>query len=321
MKAVGSVCGGGLLWAALAGCGGDPGPPAPADSGEDGLPDPATAPLAGACPADADHGGFVLELNDASAFRGRVRDGVLPADRPEPVATVGDCALLRPPRPFCDPPCDAGEVCDLDETCVDYPASVGLGLVTVEGLVAPLEVAPLEPGAVYDASALPHPAALPDASIRLGTEGGPLGPLALLGVGPELLTGVPAEVALARGADLSLSWAPPVGLGRGEVGLTLRIDAHGVTPAWIACRFADTGSGTVPATLVDALFSSGVSGFPSLTLARETGDHVAVDGACVDFVVRSPVERTPTVEGHTPCFDDADCPDGQTCDLELESCV
>jgi len=46
----------------------------------------------------------------------------------------GDCALLVPRVPFCDPSCGSGEVCVEDGMCVAERASVDVGAVTVRGV-------------------------------------------------------------------------------------------------------------------------------------------------------------------------------------------
>ena len=75
------------------------------------------------------------------------------------------------------------------------------------------------------------------------------------------------------------------------------------------------------APMVDGLLSAGVSGFPTLTLSRESQDHAWAAGTCADLVVRQRVERRPIVAGHTPCNDDGDCPEDQICDLVTETCI
>ncbi len=308
-------------FAGLLGCSADPTPGSPPDSGASpALPDPATVSLTGRCPADQDHGGFVLDLGGPVGFSGRIRDGVLPSDQPAVLLEQGGCQLLRTPRPFCDPPCDAGEICDLDATCRDYPSSVDLGVITLEDPSGTLEVPPLEPGFVYEQSPLPGDAPQADEILRLVTEDAALPSLVLHGVAPPALDNVPDSLLLARGQALALTWRPPSGLGRSVLAVTLSIDVHGGNPAWLACTLPDTGTATLPSPLVDGLLAAGVSGFPLLQLSRESQDHALLGDTCADLVVRQRVSREPTVAGHTPCNDDSDCPEGQTCDLALETC-
>lgn len=312
-------CAGGLLF--LAACNPRGEPRTQEDTGaRDALADPAAVPLAGLCPPDQDHGGFVVDLGETGSLSGRIRDGVLPTDRPDLLGEAAGCQLLQAARPFCDPPCGTGEVCDVDEACRRYPSSVDLGLVVLEGPTASLSVPALQPGFSYEHSALPNDLLGTDTTLRLTTEGAALPPLALHGVVPPPLVELPAEVVLTRDQGLSLHWDPPQGLGRSVIAVTLTINVHGANPAWLACTLPDTGAAVLPEGLVSGLLASGVSGYPQLQVSRETEDHVLVGDSCADLVVRHRVSGELVVDGHTPCNDDSDCPDGQTCDLLLETC-
>jgi hypothetical protein len=87
------------------------------------------------------------------------------------------------------------------------------------------------------------------------------------------------------------------------------------------CEVEDSGSLTIPASMVNEMIARGVSGFPAAYVYRRTMDHVETKLGCVDMEVSVQHEPFLAVEGHTPCFSNANCPKGQTCDLPTQTCV
>ena len=102
----------------------------------------------------------------------------------------------------------------------------------------------------------------------------------------------------------------------------LNISLHGGDPVRIRCDTGDDGSLEIPAALVTELLSYSYSGFPAISLARQTADSAATDDGCVDFRVQSSIERHPVeIEGQTSCNDQQDnCPAGQSCNYDLMVC-
>lgn len=292
------------------------------DSGSDTVADPATVPLAGACDLADDFGGFaVTALDDESAVEGAVADSVVPADVLVEVAAEGGCRMLRRDNPFCDPACDPGEACTFENTCVAWPANQDLGTVTIDGLLEPVSMEPVFPGNLYYDTELPHPALLPGELVTLSMPGGVYGPIELYGVGVEPLDATGLAWTLGAGTDLDLTWPAPGGpVVRSEIVVSLSIDQHGVSPSRLECALDDDGAAAVPATLIDALLNAGVTGFPAATITRRTADRAPAGAGCLDFEVASPRVVPVTVEGHTPCVTDNECPDGQTCDEEMQTC-
>ncbi len=291
-----------------------------ADAGA--LPDPATVPLAGECDLADDRGGVeVVEDGESTWIDGKVADAVVPTSVLEPLVTEGGCTLWRRNNPFCDPACNPGTTCTFEGTCVDYPLNQDLGTVQVRGLASDVELTPIFPGNTYSDTTLAHPSIVAGATVELAMPGGVYGPATLYGVGIEPLTPLDAGWTVAEGVALAVSWAPPeAATVRSEVVLSLSVDQHGITPGAVRCVFADTGSAEVPAPVVSALVSAGVTGFPSGALERRTADHAAAGEGCMDLQVRSPRAVEVDVAGHTPCVTDKDCPDGQDCDEELQTC-
>jgi hypothetical protein len=328
---------GGLVAVAVACRGADPKDTAPTgatDTEESGpgtdsedtgprLPDgdPDTVELAGECPLEERFGGFVVSGYEAFTFvDGGVTGGVVPLTVLDLVLEAGDCEIRQRTNPSCDPACLAGEVCD-DGVCVPYPEDQDLGTVEILGLAQPVAMEPITPGYSYFDTTLPHPAWEVGALIQLEMLGGNYGPLTLHGVGPEALATPTEPWVLVDDQDLIVTWDPPAAPSRALVELSIDIDQHGATPGQARCLFEDDGEGAVPAAIVSKLIDLGVSGFPSGTLSRQTADHGAIGGdGCMDFVVGTPRDAEVDVSGYTPCVSDLDCPDGQTCNLELELC-
>lgn len=286
------------------------------------LLDPATVPLAGACPLDSDFGGFhVLSAESGSAVDGDVSDGVVPQSVLEEVQRVDDCFVLRRNNPHCEPACAAGETCDFEGECLPYPAKQDLGTVTVAGLVIDVVMEPVFPGNTYYDTTVPTPPFDPGQLIALDMPGGVYGPLTLYGVGVEPLVSGDSLWTIETGNDMTVHWDAPTGdTVRSEIGLSVNVDQHGTSPGAVYCTFEDDGEGTVPAVMIDFLVEAGVTGFPSGALERRTQDHGDAGSGCMDFTVVAPVTVDVDVVGFTPCIDTTDCPDGEECNLALQVC-
>jgi hypothetical protein len=160
---------------------------------------------------------------------------------------------------------------------------------------------------------------LPDTEIHLTTTGGAFDPIELHGFGFELLE-TEAQWRVERAQNLVLSWTAPTTDAPSSIEFRLNIDQHGNSPVTLSCDLMDDGSAEIPATLIDALFDSGVSGFPNGALTRETVDKVDVGAGCVEMRISSPKRGTIEVVGHTPCTNSNQCPPGQTCDIPTNTC-
>lgn len=284
--------------------------------------DPATVPLAGSCPMETGYGGLsVVVESDATSLDGQVADSILPTNVREELTAEGDCRVLRRDNPHCDPDCDPGYTCDLEQTCVAYPANQDLGTVTVDGLDAEVEMEATFPGNTYYDTSLPHPAYTTGVVLTLSMPGGAYGPAELHGVGVEPFEMDEQTWILYESADMAIGWpAPSTDVVRSEIAVSLSIDQHGVTPSTLECVFEDDGEGTVPASTIAALVSVGVTGFPTGSITRRTVDNAPAGEGCMEFGVRATRTVPVDVVGYTPCVSQADCPEGQTCDLEFQVC-
>jgi hypothetical protein len=245
--------------------------------------DPATAPLRGACLLEDRYGGFIVTEAGGTTVSGEVADGVVPLTLLQPVAAEGDCELLRRPNPFCSPPCDNGFTCGLQGTCVPFPLRQDLGTVHVEGLEVCLDLVPTALGHLYSASDVRF---TPGALLRLTSGAGAYGPLELWGLGPTPLETDDATWTITAGQPLPVTWTPGVAAERSRVFLHLNVDQHGASPVTLFCDVEDSGSTSIPASLIDGLLAT-TSGFPSAGIHRRTVDSQTVGGGCVDLVVKS----------------------------------
>jgi len=318
----------------LAGCDDDEPTPTPKDAATDtpsdtavttGTPpdgDPATVELAGECDLDKDYGGFTVEIVNSenlsySTVAGEIANGVVPVTILQPVVAEGDCELLQRLNPFCDPPCQAGETCDFDSTCISFPVNQDLGTVSVAGLKVPVTMDPVPPGNNYFEIQLPHPVFQPGVLIEATSSGTTFGAdFSLHGVGVDRMdVGSATEWIITDGLDLNVTWTPSTAVpARAHVHLRLNIDQHGNTPVQVFCEFEDDGEGTVPAALITRLIGFGVTGFPNGALTRRTVDQATMADGCIDFEVRSEAAPSVRVDGFIPCNSSKDCPEGQTCD-------
>lgn len=303
--------------------GGDSAPPddsAPADTAEpDG--DPTTIPLNGACDLDRRWGGFEVEANESySVADGAIANGVVPVAVLTEVAAEGDCRLLERGNPYCNPTCEPGFTCDFDGTCIEYPLNQELGTVTIAGLTTPVAMDPLSTGNKYSYTDLDNPAFKPGKLIRLKTGGGAYAELTMHGVGVAPLVPTTLDWVINPGEALALAWDAPTEAVRSELFVSVNVDQHGITPVTLECTFTDDGSAEIASSVMDALLNFGVTGYPSARIQRRTVDKVMLGEGCADFTVDYELVAHVSVTGHTPCAAPGDCPEGQTCNLALQTC-
>lgn len=299
-------------------------PPASASSVGGAPPPPPAAPLRelrGACALAQRIGGFSVEAQaDFGVVQGVVADAVLPTAVPRLASEAGACRLQERRTLACLPACGPNEACGESGTCIPYPRQVSIGVVEIVGLTRATSMSPLQPGNTYFSPGADNPPFASDARVVLSAQGGSgWAAFELLGYGSAPLVEAPSW-QLARGMDLSLSWPAPSTPAPTHVLVELTIDQHGVSPFLLSCELEDTGSASVPASIIAQLIDAGVSGFPNGRIMRRTADHVLLEQGCVDLVVGSPRVANVTVAGYTPCNSSAECPSGQSCNTALQRC-
>lgn len=279
--------------------------------------------LDGECPADKKLStGFKASMGtEYSVVEGKVTNGVIPSTVTEVSSSAGDCKLLLKKNPHCDPACDpTTEVCSLDEECVDMPRNQDLGTVTITGMKKKISMEPRGSGKNYfDSDSLPYPLFDEGDEIRLKTTGGEYKEINLEGYGVTRLESDDSLWLINKEKDLTITWHKPQ-KELSEVVLRLKIDQHGTSPLELKCVFEDTGEGVVPASLIDTMLNSGISGYPNGKIIRRTVDSMDISDGCVEFQVTSEKPVDVRVSGSTPCKNNDDCPDGQTCNKAKEIC-
>ena len=185
---------------------------------------------------------------------------------PEPVtlATMveaGGCRFVGPSPALCEPACTGSAICDVAGTCVEYPATVPAGTVTLTGSTPTIELEPVPGyGGYYVMQSYPGLFARGDELILTveGDTGAAGFTLMTLGVPPiELPT---TNVTATEHQDLTIAWTAVADVPDAEVMVHLDNDHHGI-PAYAECVApASAGSVTIPAAVLDALILAGESG-------------------------------------------------------------
>lgn len=262
----------------------------------------------------------------STTFKGRVFDRKFAPGVPMTVQQqAGDCQLLTPALPVCAPACSGTSTCTVAGTCVPAPNSKSVGTVMVRGVrtQAGLDLFTLEPVGdlkVYQGTDLAYPPCFEGESVGIEVAGEDYSgfSVATTCIRP-LVVRSGAEVPLAPDQPSTLTWDPPAAVGVSHVKLTLDVSHYRGLLGLVECEAPDTGSLTVPATLITELIELGYAGYPSLTLTRVSTQTVAVATGSVELRVVSSVTLPVTIPGLTSCIEDEMCPSGQVCNV-IMSC-
>lgn len=306
--------------ALLAGCGGEDAPggggAGAADSTDSGASGAGASADAGGTgsPTSELVGSFLVKLvaqkDDTPAhasFLGKLFDAPpLPLVPLVLDSEVGDCRLLVPEVPFCDPPCMAS-ACTADDVCTPFPTPQSAGTVLVHGLGdEPLELEPVGSSFTYMPASLPYPPCDAGEPIRVEADAFELESAC---IAPIVLPD--DEIVVRSGQSAMISWtAGEVATAR--VRIVLDIAHHGGQKGEISCDVPDTGTFQIPEELVTKLVSLGVAGFPTVVVSRVTSD-AAENLPAVTLTVSAEVERVVDT-GNVSCLTDDDCPDRMSCD-------
>jgi hypothetical protein len=289
------------------------------DGGDDdgGDDDTVQPEYRGACDLAEKIGFFMVQHEpDYSVVSGEVSNGVVPVTILENVGEEAGCTLMRRNNPFCDPPCDPGQTCDFDGSCIPYPEPRSVGNVGIDGLAKEVS---MDYPTYYDTQ-MPHPGFDPGALVTLHASGEDYDGFTMFGMGVTPIESEQSTWTIHSGQPMDVSWtaadSDPV-----TINLRFNIDQHGNSPVTLMCDLPDTGSATIPAPLTDALIAFGVTGYPSGNIYRRTVDHIDVTDGCIQFEVYSHLQGNLEVEGHYPCDEPDDCPKGMECDFKINTCV
>jgi hypothetical protein len=236
-------------------------------------------------------------------------------------AMAGDCQLLVPSAPFCEPQCGGSAVCVADNVCQPHPTAQPVGTVHVTGLrtsAGATEFSMKPNNNNYQPpETLPYPAFSEGDDLTFAAAGGSFTPaftLSAKGVAPlDLLSDT---IVLADNEPITLSWTPAGQAGISTIHVKLDISHHGGSKGKIECDAQDNGSLTLSAALLTQLKDLGVAGFPTIVVTRGATGSATISAGRVDLLVSSEVETGVEIPGLVSCNRNEDCPPGQTCQID-----
>jgi hypothetical protein len=254
---------------------------------------------------------------------GQVSDGPTP---PNVVWTSikekGGCHLETPSVPFCEEGCGA-DVCVAANKCQPYPAGHSVGAVTLKGVKLTgggSELALKEIAKAYQPPAgtgIEYPPFAATDTVTLTATGGDYAPFELSAKGVAPLKFTSTDFELDKDKALELTWDAAPDPKASNMYVKLDISHHGGAKGLIECNVVDTGSLTIPAELITDLMGLGVAGFPSIVAMRQSIDTAQIAPGLVKLEVSARTEQFVTVKGYSSCTADEECPDGQTCQMDL----
>jgi hypothetical protein len=248
---------------------------------------------------------------------GGVRDKADPEARVWTVTqSSGECQLLKPSSPFCDPACSATETCTAGGVCQSTPVAHSVGKVTVTGVKTAAGDTEFtqEPNAsnIYPfATSLAYPPFDTGNTVKVSAAGGDYAAFSMEAKAFDPLKTTLTEVKLETGKATTLTWT--AGTADSTIDVLVDISHHGGIKGKIACTAVDDGSLEIPANLVTALIGLGVAGFPTVTLSRQSYGSAELSHGRVDLFLNAPLELPVVIPGITSCSTDDDCDSGQTC--------
>ena len=260
----------------------------------------------------------------STSVSGKVYDAPQPSGTVwDKVAEAGDCVLLTPRAPFCDPPCSGG-VCVEEDQCQANPKAHSVGVLHVIGIetsagVTEFDIEPVNNSYMNGAAdTLPFPGFAEGDELSFTTSGGDYAPIAatLRGIAPLELNDDEAPT-LSSDAPLSIAWTAPQTDAPSRILVKLDISHHGGSKGKIECDAPDSGSLDIDAELVAKLIDLGVAGFPTVIVVRKAATTAPIAPGMVEFTVSMSQERAVKIPGVSSCTDDVDCDDGKTCQTDL----
>jgi Cys-rich repeat protein len=192
------------------------------------------------------------------------------------------------------------------------------------GQISLFKVAPkpdAETGVNYGCTEkLPVPPCTPGAAIALAATGGAIYPafsVAAQCIAPLVV--ITPKFLIEPGKALAVTWTP-ASVASARIKVKFDLSHHGGSKGRILCDTSDTGSLQVSASLMDSLVALGVTGFPSVYVARELTSTTPMGSGQVQLKVYSDFIYTAEMPGLVSCFDDTECPTGQTCLKPAQMC-
>jgi hypothetical protein len=225
----------------------------------------------------------------------------------------GGCQLLVPKASFCMGGCTGG-VCIDENTCMPYPALVGVGTAHVTGFTGG-ELTLTEPmNKTYQPTpTLPADACSEGGAIEVHTDKFNLQGKCVASL--ELTAKATDKIPVKTGMPVKVLWKAAGQADISRVEIHLDIAHHGGKKGEINCDVPDTGSFDIPATLTTKLVSLGLAGFPTIDV-RRVSTAVAANEPYITLQIDSRISRDVDT-GVVSCGDTMPCPAGQTCQPDL----
>jgi len=205
---------------------------------------------------------------------------------------------------------------------MSFPAALDAGTITVRGMKTASGTASftMDPVlGVYQPAGIQFrnpPFAEGDSVVvsAAGGKGVPAFTLVARGVGiPDLLN----DSIVLDGRTLRILWTPRDPAAEASSMLIgLEVSHHGGIKGVIECVAEDDGEAEIAGTLVTQLKELGVSGFPQIELLRRSSG--GLEGHGVSLVVEAVILRYATIPGLISCREDAECPEGQSCQADFK---
>lgn len=260
-----------------------------------------------------------------TSILGKVFTGVSPsAVSWKEAGSSGSCKLYTPKAPFCPAGCGSNALCVEDNKCMDFPKSISAGKVDVKGIkvkgsaVTSFSMTPVlnsyqQPGGTI----LDFPPFAEGETVTF-TAAGDTGigafTVSVKGIPPLNITN--DTIVLTDNQAINLKWTAPSDGANARISAIIDISHHGGTKGKIECEGPDNGSMEIAASLVTQLKALGVSGFPKIDVFRKAvGTNATVK---VDVILESKVTKALTIPGLISCSDTSECPDGQTCQADMQ---
>jgi hypothetical protein len=256
---------------------------------------------------------------------GRVYDAAAPSKLQWLLqAEEGECQLLKPRAPFCDPACTGGAVCEDDDTCTSVPKALDLGAVTLTGLNDdsgdhPLELTALAPSNTYQprgSSPFVYPPFDEGGVVTLSAEGGAYEPFELSApaIAPLELS-VASPLPFDPEGTTTVRWEPPAEGDGSHIIVRVDISHHGGQKGELLCETADDGELELPAALVQGLVDLGVAGYPTLEVVRESKSTLP-QAPGIALAIGSSITLELEIPGITSCSEPGQqdvCDEGELC--------
>ena len=267
-----------------------------------------------------------------TSLQGVVNTGPQPPSRTlKQTMQEGDCRLLVPSVPFCNPTCGSAATCVATSLtsnagiCIPEPKSKSAGKVTFTGLTTEAGGSPvaLSPDTMNFYIAGPEtklvfPAFQEGGDVGLMAAGADVPAFSIMAKGIHLLEVTAAgPIKLVKDQAMALRWSKAAQPTQSQIEVSLDISHHGGFKGMITCETADSGSLDIPAKLITGLIGLGVAGYPAVSITRKAVGYAQLSTGRVALSVVSSNEQPVVVDGFVSCSEKEPCPTGKTCGDDL----